>query len=130
MQNAQLEAATADLVQLDGQVKLQQALGALEDAVQRPIDTPEAVRRSNSSPSATKEINREKNHFVHHHRSRARRRRRLAENPPAAPAGRPRKSRRRGGSAGTHITHDTNGNAVINMNDDTQGDVGIVGRES
>jgi outer membrane protein TolC len=35
--NAQLEVATADLLQLDGQVKLQQALGAVEDAVQRPM---------------------------------------------------------------------------------------------
>jgi outer membrane protein TolC len=35
--NAQLEVASADLLQLEGQVKLQQALGALEDAVQRPI---------------------------------------------------------------------------------------------
>jgi len=35
--NVQLESAAADLVQLDGQLKLQQALGALEDAVQRPI---------------------------------------------------------------------------------------------
>lgn len=35
--NVQLESAAAELVQLDGQLKLQQALGALEDAVQRPI---------------------------------------------------------------------------------------------
>jgi outer membrane protein TolC len=35
--NAQLESATAQLLQLDGQVKLQQALGDLEDAVQRPV---------------------------------------------------------------------------------------------
>ena len=34
--NAQLESASAALVQLDGQIKLQQAVGALEDAVQRP----------------------------------------------------------------------------------------------
>lgn len=35
--NAQLELAASELVQLDGRVKLQQAFGALEDAVQRPI---------------------------------------------------------------------------------------------
>jgi outer membrane protein, heavy metal efflux system len=35
--NAQLESAAAELVQVDGQTKLQQAIGALEDAVQRPI---------------------------------------------------------------------------------------------
>jgi outer membrane protein TolC len=35
--NAELETATAQLVLLDGQTKLQQALGGLEDAVQRPI---------------------------------------------------------------------------------------------
>jgi outer membrane protein, heavy metal efflux system len=39
LQSARLEAVTAELVQLDGRVKLQQAAGALEDAVQRPIDT-------------------------------------------------------------------------------------------
>jgi outer membrane protein TolC len=35
--NAQLESVTSQLVLLDGQVKLQQAIGALEDAVQRPL---------------------------------------------------------------------------------------------
>lgn len=35
--NAELESATAEQVLLDGQTKLQQALGGLEDAVQRPI---------------------------------------------------------------------------------------------
>lgn len=36
--NAQLESAVSQLVLLDGQVKLQQAIGALENAVQRPLD--------------------------------------------------------------------------------------------
>jgi outer membrane protein, heavy metal efflux system len=36
--NAQLESAVSQLVLLDGHVKLQQAIGALEDAVQRPLD--------------------------------------------------------------------------------------------
>jgi outer membrane protein TolC len=35
--NAELESATSQLVLLDGQTKLQQAIGALEDAVQRPL---------------------------------------------------------------------------------------------
>lgn len=35
--NAELESATAQQVLLDGQTKLQQARGALEDAVQRPV---------------------------------------------------------------------------------------------
>ena len=34
---AQLELNSADLARLDAEVKLSQALGALEDAVQRPI---------------------------------------------------------------------------------------------
>ena len=37
--NSQLELAAGELVQLDGRVKLQQAFAALEDAVQRPIET-------------------------------------------------------------------------------------------
>jgi cobalt-zinc-cadmium efflux system outer membrane protein len=36
---AQLEVATSELALEDGQTKLQQALGALEDAVQRPLPT-------------------------------------------------------------------------------------------
>jgi outer membrane protein TolC len=35
--NSQLELAVSELVQLDGRTKLQQAFGALEDAVQRPF---------------------------------------------------------------------------------------------
>ena len=44
--NAQLESAAAELVQLEGQIKLQQALVALEDAVQRPLNLPAAVLQS------------------------------------------------------------------------------------
>jgi outer membrane protein TolC len=36
---AQLELATSELIVEDGQTKLHQALGALEDAVQRPLPT-------------------------------------------------------------------------------------------
>jgi cobalt-zinc-cadmium efflux system outer membrane protein len=38
---AQLEYATAELVQLEGQIKLQQAAAGLEDAVQRPFALPD-----------------------------------------------------------------------------------------
>src|SRR5439155_9756322 len=38
MLNAQLELGVAMLAQLDGQARLQQSLGALEDALQRPMD--------------------------------------------------------------------------------------------
>jgi outer membrane protein, heavy metal efflux system len=44
--NVQLEVATTQLVLLDGQIKLQQALGALEDAVQRPMNLIETVFKS------------------------------------------------------------------------------------
>jgi outer membrane protein, heavy metal efflux system len=37
--NAEIELATSELAQLDGRVKLQQSLAALEDAVQRPLAT-------------------------------------------------------------------------------------------
>jgi len=47
--NVQLEAATAELVQLDGQSRLQQALGSLEDAVQRPLFGSEATTPDASS---------------------------------------------------------------------------------
>ena len=38
--NAQLELVTGDLALLDGRVKLHQSYAALEDALQRPLDTP------------------------------------------------------------------------------------------
>jgi outer membrane protein, heavy metal efflux system len=41
--NAQLESASGKLVELDGQIKLQQAVGALADAVQRPIHLTDAI---------------------------------------------------------------------------------------
>ena len=40
---ADVELNAADLTRLDAQVKLQQALGALEEAVQRPLDLPPAI---------------------------------------------------------------------------------------
>ncbi len=43
---AQLEVDSANLARLDAQIKLQQALGALEDSVQRPFDLPPAVYKS------------------------------------------------------------------------------------
>jgi outer membrane protein TolC len=44
--SAQLEFGVAELVRLDSQLKLDQALGALEDAVQRPVDLPEGLLQS------------------------------------------------------------------------------------
>lgn len=44
--NAEFEYALAEQAQLDAQLKLQQALGALEDAVQRPFEMPEAIFHS------------------------------------------------------------------------------------
>lgn len=43
---AQIESGAASLAELDAQTKLQQALGALEDAVQRPLDVPLSVLKS------------------------------------------------------------------------------------
>lgn len=48
--NAQLVSAVAQLTLLDGQVKLQQAIGALEDAVQRPLDVATAPPPATFSP--------------------------------------------------------------------------------
>jgi len=44
--NAQFEYAAAEVIRLDGQIKLQQAVGALEDAVQRPFELPAAIFQS------------------------------------------------------------------------------------
>jgi outer membrane protein TolC len=41
--NAQFEGLTAEVAQLDGQLKVQQAVGALEDAVRRPFELPAVV---------------------------------------------------------------------------------------
>ncbi|HZQ45925.1 MAG TPA: TolC family protein, partial [Verrucomicrobiae bacterium] len=38
--NSQIEVGASELVRLDGQMKAEQAFGALEDALQRPIDAP------------------------------------------------------------------------------------------
>jgi hypothetical protein len=44
--NAQLEYATAQLVRLEGEIKLQQAAAAVEDAVQRPFELPDEIFHS------------------------------------------------------------------------------------
>jgi outer membrane protein TolC len=49
--NAQSESVAAELVQLDGHLKFQQAVGAMEDAVQRPIDFPVAIFESTRTAS-------------------------------------------------------------------------------
>lgn len=41
--NAQAESLTAELAQMEGRVKLEQAIGNLEDAVRRPFDLPAAI---------------------------------------------------------------------------------------
>ena len=53
--NAQNELAASQLVQLDGRIKAQQAFGALEDAVQRPIESPNASIIEQASAEAGKE---------------------------------------------------------------------------
>ena len=53
--NAQFELGAAELAELDAQLKLHQSLGALEDAVQRPLDAataPPAVLDSDSKSPA------------------------------------------------------------------------------
>jgi len=47
--NAQVEYNASELVRLDGQVKLQQAFAALEDAVQRPLEFPKSSYESERS---------------------------------------------------------------------------------
>jgi len=44
--NAQFESLTAEQAQLDGRLKLQQAVGALEDAVRRPFELPPVIFES------------------------------------------------------------------------------------
>lgn len=39
LMNSQIELGASELVRLDGQMKAEQAFGALEDAMQRPVDT-------------------------------------------------------------------------------------------
>jgi len=49
LMGAELETSTVELTRLDAQVKLQQAVGALEDAVQRPLELPAAIFDSKAS---------------------------------------------------------------------------------
>lgn len=44
--NAEFESAAAEIVQLEGEIKLQQAAAALEDAVQRPFALPDDIYHS------------------------------------------------------------------------------------
>jgi outer membrane protein TolC len=46
---AELELAAAELARFEAEVKAQQALGALEDAVQRPLDLPQAIYSSSQA---------------------------------------------------------------------------------
>jgi outer membrane protein TolC len=46
---AELELNAAELTRLDAQVRLQQAVGALEDAVQRPLELPPAIFESQAA---------------------------------------------------------------------------------
>ena len=52
--NSQIELGTSELVQLDGRVKLQLAFGALEDAVQQPIQALPSVLNEPSRSQAMK----------------------------------------------------------------------------
>ena len=54
--NAQLELAEAEEVQLEAQVKRQQSVAALEDAVQRPLEmiTPGVIERNPAAPKEKK----------------------------------------------------------------------------
>jgi outer membrane protein TolC len=47
--NAQFESMSAELAQLEGRLNLQQAVGALEDAVRRPFELPSAVFESSAN---------------------------------------------------------------------------------
>jgi hypothetical protein len=49
---ARLESSAVALMQLDGRLKLLQAAAALEDAVQRPMDLPEAVFNLEQTPGS------------------------------------------------------------------------------
>lgn len=50
--NAELELATTELAAFEGEIKLQQAFGDLEDAVQHPFEIPEKVLRLTGSSNA------------------------------------------------------------------------------
>jgi outer membrane protein TolC len=49
--NAQAESLTAELAQMEGRVKLEQAIGNLEDAVRRPFDLPAAIFGPSHNPT-------------------------------------------------------------------------------
>ncbi len=53
--NSQLELSASELAQLDGRVKLQQAYGALEDAVQRPLEMLNPANIEHTPAQAMKE---------------------------------------------------------------------------
>ena len=53
--NAQFELGVATLGQFDWQTKVQQSLGALEDALQRPVDSTESINSTSSLMSTTQE---------------------------------------------------------------------------
>ncbi len=53
---AELELTAASIARLDAQVKLQQAIGALEDAVQRPLDLPESVWQTSPRGSPANQV--------------------------------------------------------------------------
>ena len=50
MLNTQAESLTAELAQMEGRVKLEQAIGNLEDAVRRPFDLPAAIFSLDQKP--------------------------------------------------------------------------------
>jgi len=54
--NSQIELGASELTQLDGQVKAEQAFGALEDAMQRPMDTiqPSLIERRQQAKKENK----------------------------------------------------------------------------
>ncbi len=55
LMNSQIELGASELVRLDGQVKAEQAFGALEDAMQRPVDTIQPSLIERQSQQAKKE---------------------------------------------------------------------------
>jgi len=54
---AELELNAASIARLDAQVKLQQSVGALENAVQRPLNLPESVWQTSPRSVAAKQVN-------------------------------------------------------------------------
>ena len=51
--SARFELSVATLAHLDGQARVQQAMGALEDALQRPVDSIERTNSTSALISAT-----------------------------------------------------------------------------